>query len=434
MKLSSKYILYITIVHTIFAFLTVLMLWGDFLWMAAVLFLLIMSFMVGSRLTRATLGPVELIRDGTQFLNERDFTSRFQETGHPEMDQLVHIYNRMADNLREERTRLQEHHYLMESILKVSPSGILILDFDGNIVVANPVAERMLQSSFDEVLGLKLSELKSPFGDTLAHLEVADSRIIPILGGRRVRCRRVEFIDRGFQRSFISMEELTEELRQTEKAAYEKLIRIMSHEVNNTTGAVSSLLQSCLHYAEQVGEADRGDFETAVDIAINRIGLLNAFMGGFADVVRLPPPNPTSCDLKKMLEDLERLMQPELKSKEIAWDWDIEEKPGAIAMDPIQMEQVFVNIVKNSIEAIEDGGRITVTMGRKNDRVFVAIEDTGRGMTEDVQSNLFVPFFSTKPNGQGIGLTLVKEILGNHRFDFVVDSRPGGPTLFSIFF
>ena len=103
-------------------------------------------------------------------------------------------------------------------------------------------------------------------------------------------------------------------------------------------------------------------------------------------------------------------------------------------MDPIQMEQVFVNIVKNSIEAIEDGGRITVTMGRKNDRVFVAIEDTGRGMTEYVQSNLFVPFFSTKPNGQGIGLTLVKEILGNHRFDFAVDSRPGGPTLFSIFF
>lgn len=434
MKLRSKYIAYLTIVHLVFASLALLLLRLNIFWFLAIEALLVVSFIVGMKLARERLGPLELIQSGTQFLNEKDFTSRFQEVGHPEMDRLVHIYNRMADNLREERIHLQEHHYLMESILKVSPSGILILDFDGHIAMTNPAAERMLQSSPDRVLGRKLSELESPFGDALAGLEVADSKVIPLWGGRRVRCRRAEFIDRGFQRSFIAMEELTEELRQTEKAAYEKLIRIMSHEVNNSTGAVNSLLHSCLHYSDQIREDDRRDFETAVGVAINRIGQLNSFMSGFADVVRLPLPKSASCDLKKLLEELVLLLQHESAKKNIVWKWIIEEEIAPIMMDRIQMEQVFVNVLKNSLEAFEDEGHITLTIGRKNERAYVVIEDTGRGMTPDVQSNLFVPFFSTKPNGQGIGLTLVKEILRNHHFDFAVESYPGGPTCFSVFF
>jgi two-component system nitrogen regulation sensor histidine kinase NtrY len=112
----------------------------------------------------------------------------------------------------------------------------------------------------------------------------------------------------------------------------------------------------------------------------------------------------------------------------------IDKDPEMIAMDRTQMEQVFVNILKNSLEALEDGGSITITIGRKEGRAYVLIEDTGRGMTPEVQSNLFVPFFSTKSNGQGIGLTLVKEILSQHHFDFAVESRSGGPTRFSIYF
>jgi two-component system nitrogen regulation sensor histidine kinase NtrY len=434
LSLRSKYIIYLAILHLIFAGIAVVLLRQNRLWLLAIEALFVMSFTIGVKLTRTLFGPIELIRSGAQFLNERDFTSRFQEVGHPEIDPLVHTYNRMADHLREERTRLQEHHYLMESILKVSPSGILTLDFDNRIAMANPVAEKMLQSSPDGLVGRKLSELESPFGTALANLAVADSKVISLWGGRQVKCRRVEFMDRGFRRSFIAMEELTEELRQTEKAAYEKLVRIMSHEVNNTTGAVSSLLHSCLHYAPQIREEDRADFETAVGVMINRTEQLNSFMRSFADIVRLPPPNPVPCNLKELLEELAVLMRQESAKRKIEWNWVTDKDPEWIAMDRTQMEQVFVNILKNSLEALEDGGSITITIGRKEGRAYVSIEDTGCGMTPEVQSNLFVPFFSTKSNGQGIGLTLVKEILSQHHFDFAVESRPGGPTRFSIFF
>jgi two-component system nitrogen regulation sensor histidine kinase NtrY len=434
LSLRIKYIIYLAVVHLIFAGVAAYLLRQNRFWLPAVEVFFIVSFSIGILLMRKLIGPIELIKSGMQFLDERDFNSRFRESGNPETDQLIHIYNRMADNLREERIRLQEHNYLMESILKVSPSGILTLDFDGRIAMANPAAEKMLQSSPDGLLGKALSELESPLGRALAGLAVKDSEVIPLWGGRRVKCRRIEFMDRGFRRSSIAMEELTEELRQTEKAAYEKLIRIMSHEVNNSSGAVNSLLDSCLHYADQIRDSDRRDFETAVHVAIYRTGQLNSFMRGFADVVRLPPPKPASCDLKKLLEELVLLMQYEPARRNIEWKWVIEEEPDAVVLDRKQMEQVFVNVLKNSLEAIEDDGSITITIGRKNDRAYAAIEDTGCGMTPDVQSNLFVPFFSTKPNGQGIGLTLVKEILGNHHFDFAVESSPGGPTRFSIFF
>ena len=120
-----------------------------------------------------------------------------------------------------------------------------------------------------------------------------------------MKCQKSQFLDQGFQRSFILMEELTEELRRFEKAAYEKVIRLLSHEVNNSVGAVNSLLHSCLNYKEQLQEADRHDFENALQVAINRIEHLNAFMSSFAEVIKLPPPQfqPVDLELGSLLRD-----------------------------------------------------------------------------------------------------------------------------------
>ena len=103
-------------------------------------------------------------------------------------------------------------------------------------------------------------------------------------------------------------------------------------------------------------------------------------------------------------------------------------------MDKNQMEQVFVNIIKNAMEAIGENGAITIHLGKKGGRSFVIIEDTGSGLTSEIRANLFTPFFSTKENGQGIGLTLIQEILSQHRFEFSLDSQPGQSTQFTILF
>ena len=430
MSLRFKLVLYLLGIHLVFAGVSGYLLLDEKPWLLALELFFVLSFVAGARLIHHLRLPLDLIGTGAELIGERDFTSKFIEVGQPEMDRLVGVYNRMIDQLREERTRLEEQHYFMDKILAASPSGVVTLDFDGGIALANPAGARLLGLSEDEAAGRRLDELGTAFGRSLGALAVGGSEVLP-LQGRRVRCRKSQFLDKGFPRGFILMEELTEELRISEKAAYEKVIRLLSHEVNNSTGAVNSLLHSCLNYKDQLREDDRGDFENALQVASGRIDHLSAFMRSYAEVVRLPAPRPHPVDLEDLLRGIALLMRAECEGRRIEWDWQVQEDLAPVAMDEGQMEQVFVNILRNAVEAIGEDGRITIRLGVE-DRPFAVVEDTGPGIDPEVAESLFTPFFSTRENRRGLGLTLVQEILGRHGFAFSLESPAGEPTRFSI--
>lgn len=433
-SLRHKFVLYLLCIHLVFAAATIFLLWEKRIWLLAVEAFFILSFFLALKLFRALFQPLDLVMTGVEFIKDKDFTSKFNEIGQPEMDKLIGVYNRMIDYLREERTRLQEQHYFLDKILKASPSGIITFDFDEKIAMINPSAAKMLQLAPENLIGKRLEEIHTPFAGTLSRLLTGESQVIPVQGRRRVKCQKSQYLDRGFARSFILMEELTEELRHSEKAAYEKLIRMMSHEVNNSIGAVNSLLHSFLNYQHQLRDEDRKDYENALKVAIARTDHLNAFMRSFADVVRLPLPKRQPCDLQELLESIALLMSAESQKRSIVWKWVIDEPLEPMVMDKNQMEQVFINILKNAMEAIGENGTIIINMCKKKGRSFVIVEDTGGGLTPEARANLFTPFFSTKENGQGIGLTMIQEILSQHRFEFSLDSQPGGPTQFAIYF
>jgi len=189
-----------------------------------------------------------------------------------------------------------------------------------------------------------------------------------------------------------------------------------------------------LNYTDQLNEEDRKDLELALQVVISRTDELNAFMKSFADVVRLPPPKLSPGDVRQLLESISVLMSSESARRNITWVWEVQSPLEPVLMDRGQMEQVFVNILKNSIEAIGETGRLTIRIGQQANRGFVTIEDTGCGFTPEVRSRLFTPFFSTKEDGQGIGLTMVQEILDQHHFEFSLEGQPGQPTRFTICF
>jgi signal transduction histidine kinase len=419
--------------HLLFAALSVWLLWRSY-WLIGVEFVLVASFVAGVGLLRSSFGTLDLVRSGARFIDEQDFSCKLTPSGNTEIDDLISVYNRMIDQLREERIRLEEQHYFLDRIVAGSPAGILTLDFDRRIDLVNPAAALMLGANESVLAGRRLEETCLPMALELERLPVGESRILAPRGRRRVKCSRSEFRDRGFQREFFVLEELTEELRQSEKAAYEKLIRLMSHEVNNTVTAANSLLHSCLNYAGQLGEADRRDYETALTAVIDRAAELNTFMRGFSEVARLPQPKRYPCGIRVLLEPVRMLMDAELCRRHISWNWDTSCDPGPVLVDRAQMEQVFVNIVRNAMEAIGEGGHITVRTGVREGRAFVAVEDNGPGIAPEHRGLLFTPFFSTKENGRGIGLTLIREVLENHGFDFTLESSPGTPTRFTIIF
>jgi nitrogen fixation/metabolism regulation signal transduction histidine kinase len=432
-SLRRKFQLYLLFVHAVFAAAAVILLWEQRVWLLVLELFFSLSFLVGTRLLRSLAEPVEVIRSGVELIAASDFTTRFNRTGQAELDELILVYNRMLDTLREARVRNEEQESFLQRILETSPSGVLTLDPEDRIARLNPAARSMLGLSEEQLVGARLDGLGSSFADSLSRLGEGRPRILTLKGRRRVRVVRLSFMDRGIRRGFILLEELTEELRRSEKAAYEKLIRMLSHEVNNTSGAVASLLESSLNYGDQIAAEDRSDFEQALKVAINRTRHMNAFMQRFADVVRLPPPQPAACELKALLQDCARLLERESRERSIEWRWRFDGDPPEVKLDRTQMEQALLNVYRNALEAVGRDGSVT-TIVRGAPGPAVVIEDSGPGLGPEVRDQLFMPFFTTKDDGQGIGLTVVQEILVAHGFDFALESAPGGPTRFSIFF
>lgn len=441
MSLRAKIIVYLVLIHAVLAVISFVVLRQDPWWLLAVEGLFILSVVLGFSLVRAFFIPLSLIRTGAELIGERDFTSQFREVGQPEMDALIRIYNQMIDRLREERLKLQEQHYFLEKILAASPAGIVTLDFDGRVDSINPAAERLLPSVPENVKGKELPEMGA-LGPALAGIPFGGSEVLAVQGGRRIKASRAEFFDRGFSRSFLLLEELTEELRASEKAAYGKLIRMMSHEINNSVGAVGSLLDSFRGYADQLGGEDRDDFLQAITVAITRLENLRAFMNGFAEVVRLPPPDRRPTDLRRLVDEILLLMRPELDRRRIRAEWEESRSLPFIELDRNQIEQVLVNVLKNAMEAIGEDGRIALRLGFEaghdggwdRGRPCLSIQDSGPGIPKDVRSLLFTPFFSTKKNGRGLGLTLVQEILSAHGFEFSLGPGAGGGAEFRVGF
>jgi len=434
-SLTRRLTAYLVVLHALFAASAFLLLRDRRPWLLLAEAVFALSLLGGVALVRSLRRDLAPLEEASRLLAESDFTTRFREVGQPEIDRLVGVYNRMADQLREERTRNQEQQSLLARILAVAPAGVVLLDFDGRVSFANPAAARLLAAGAATALeGRSLGEVPSPLAGALAALPPGHAAVVPFAGARRVRAHRGTFLDRGFPRAFLLVEELTEELRQSEKAAYEKLIRMMSHEVGNTVGAGRSLLESCLAYAAELREADRETFTEALGVVISRLGRLHDFTSGFAEVVRLPPPRLGPCDLGVVARAVTTLLRPVAEARGTDLRAETAADVPLVMADRTQVEQALVNVGKNAIEAAGPGGHVVVRVGPADDGVAVVVEDSGPGIPPDVAARLFTPFFSTKDGGQGLGLTLVQEVLRQHRCDFSLEGPPGGPTRFTMRF
>ena len=239
-------------------------------------------------------------------------------------------------------------------------------------------------------------------------------------------------MDHGFRHPFFIIEEFTEEIRKAEKEAYSKLIRMMAHEVNNTIGSVNSIMSTVQANPDLFVESEREDIVRVLSVAIQRNYQLNRFMQNLSNVVKLPLPEKEQMDLKESLMIVIESLDSLLKERNIVLTTDLNEYSPVIFADRSQMEQVFINILKNSIEAIKSEGHITVAL--KNNPISICVEDDGAGLSKEASEFIFTPFFSTKKGGQGLGLTFVNEILTNHGYSFSLLNRDSGGAEFIIKF
>jgi two-component system nitrogen regulation sensor histidine kinase NtrY len=432
MKLRIKYILFVTLLHGTALVLT----WFIFR-QNKILFIvseavIIISIIIAWQLYTELLRPLRLLMQGAETIKDKDFTVKMLPTGKYEMDALIDVYNRMMDELRTERTRQEQQHLFLEKLIDTSPTGIIILDYDENIHQVNPKALQLLSMESQDLVSKPIQSIIHPVVASITKLPTGQSVTVTFNNVNTYKIQKSHFIDRGFPRQFIMVEELTAEILSAEKKAYGKVIRMMAHEVNNTIGPVNSILQSALNSRLLLQEKNGELLQYALQVAVDRNHNLNHFMRNFADVVRLPEPVRQEIDLHQLLQNVTELMKLKACEKEIQFIYEWASGPFYIYADQQQIEQVLINIIKNSIEAIEQEGVIQFNTYLADKKLVIT--DSGHGISPAVADQLFSPFFSTKRNGQGIGLTLIKEILLNHGFELSLSTKAPGRTEFVLVF
>lgn len=393
--------------------------------------LLAISLLLCGYFYRKILKPFDSVSNGMDLLREQDFSSRLALVGQSEADRIVTMFNRMMDQLKNERLRLREQNHFLDLLINVSPMGVIILTFDGQISMLNAAALRFLGFSSDsEVLGKTFEEIVSPLAEEIERLGKDTTETIRLSDSMIYRCSRLSFVDRGFAHPFVLIESLTSEVVKAEKKAYEKVIRMIAHEVNNTTAGITSTLDSVCAVLEEMADTD--DLREVMKVCVDRCYGMSRFITNFANVVKIPDPCLEEVRLNDCVSACRRFMETVCRERNITLHNELCRENPQVQMDTVLFEQVLVNIIKNAAESIGMSGDIYIRTSVSPATLEIA--DTGAGISREVEAKLFSPFFSTKPNGQGIGLVFIREVLTRHGCTFSLRTYPDGLTRFRIVF
>ena len=382
-------------------------------------------------LHRKTIRPLNTLAGGINLLKEQDFSTSLRPVGQTDVDRIISLFNRMTRQLHDEELRAKEQNYFLELLIAASPMGVLILDIDGRISSANPALCRFLGiKDIEAYKGRKTEDSGLPLLQLISGLEPDSGRIVRTDSLHIYKCTLSSFMDMGFSHPFYMIEPLTEELYEAEKRGYKKVIRIISHEVNNTMAGLTSALGAI----EQSSTAS-GDEDTAAmpSILLSRIDRMSRFITEYASMARIPDPVCSPVDAGAFIRRVLPFMESLKGERAVTFSTEVDDHAGKVNIDQVLMEQVLTNIVKNAVEAFPEDtpdNLITITVRPG----YWCIADNGAPIPDTVACNLFTPFFSTKPDGKGIGLTVIHEILTRSGIQFSLSTGKDGITRFELFF
>lgn len=351
---------------------------------------------------RKTIRPINTLISGMELLRDQDMSTLLVPSGQQETDEIVKTFNALLKRLRDEHLKLDEQNIFLNRLIEASPMGVVQCDLSGNITSMNPAAQKALTP-------LLMESLKALPTDTETTVRLSDSQIY--------RLSHLTFFDRGYRHPFYLIESLTSEVIKAEKAAYEKVIRMIAHEVNNNVAGIASTLDTL---QDDVSQALK-----------ERTLAMSAFITQFANVVRIPDPQLMLCDLNEEVEAARVFLESLCGTADVCLMLQLTDEATPVHLDTTLFQQVLVNIVKNAVESIGSHGTIWIETRPK----MLIVTDNGRGISPETARHLFTPFYSTKAQGQGLGLLLIRDILTKHGCTFTLLTDPDdGLTRFSIIF
>ena len=369
-----------------------------------------------------------------------DFSQTFPATGAgASFDELRLAFNQVMDAFRLARAEKEEHLRYLQTVVQHVGVGLLAFRGDGSIELANTAAKRLLKRS---VLR-NLRDLEPPaLGQSLLALKPGQKALLkPDAEGERVQLSVSATVFRLHEQEYtlVSLQNIHSELEEQELEAWQRLIRVLTHEIMNSITPITSLAATADGLLRQIPLSGDGlaDAQEAVETIHRRSAGLLHFVEDYRQLTRLPAPRFQILSVREVGGRIEQLMRPQLAQAGIAFHLDITPESLEVTADPEQLEQVLINLLTNAIQALEGqpGGQIALRAhmdGRG--KVLLEVADSGPGIVPEALEKVFIPFFTTKPNGSGIGLSLCQQIMRLHRGTISARSRPGEETVFALRF
>lgn len=353
-------------------------------------------------------------------LREGDFSVRARSARRGEgLTELVRELNALSDTLRRERLGAVEATTLLRKVMEEIEVAVFTFDGEQRLRLVNPAGERLLGRTADELLGRTADEL-----ELAPCLRAEPFKTLDVLfpGGKgRWAISRTTFREQGLPHQLLVLTDLSRALREEERQAWQRLIRVLGHELNNSLTPIRSIAASLegLLSREQLEGDWKEDVQKGLHVISSRAQALSRFMAAYSRLARLPKPQPS---LVHLSSSVHRVATLETRLK-VA----VREGPAlTLQADSDQLEQLLINLVQNAVDAaLEAGGAVEVGWRKNGHWAEIVVKDEGPGLPDS--ANLFVPFFTTKPNGSGIGLVLCRQIAEAHGGTLTLQNRPNTP-------
>jgi two-component system, NtrC family, nitrogen regulation sensor histidine kinase NtrY len=380
----------------------------------------------------------------------RDFSLQFTEKNAPvSVRQLRRAFNQINSTFKQLSSEREEQYQYLQKILELVDTGILSYDQEGNVGWINEAFKRMMNVPYLRNIS-SLEKRDMSVYQAIMSLENGDSQLVKI-NHKQVLLAKTTFLNDDIETNLIAFQNVNEAIEDTEAQAYQKLLRVMTHEIMNSVAPIASLAETMESaIARRKRKMDTGGKEFGgknddefddISLGISTIRKRSENLLKFADTYRqLAKVSMTSFSkfyVRDLFEGVEILLENQIEQKNIEFDVIIKDFELMIEGDMVLIEQVLINLIINAIDAVQHqpNPKITLSVFQNNQQhTIIEIRDNGVGMSDELMDKIFVPFFTSKPNGSGIGLSLSKQIMALHKGTITVNSVEKQGTAFRLGF
>ncbi|MFN3839370.1 MAG: sensor histidine kinase [Cyclobacteriaceae bacterium] len=363
----------------------------------------------------------------------------------PGIRQLENQLNEILGKIRNARLEKDTEHLFYKNIVMHVAIGLIIYrERDGKIEIFNSAARKLLRVNKADTLQ-DLKEMNEQLVNSFTRLKTGGRELIRIQVGEefiQLSVYAIELTLRGESLKLISLQNIQSELEEKEMEAWQNLVRVLTHEIMNSVTPISSLAgtledELTTHLKNQADkplEAEQlSDIQLSLQTISKRSANLIHFVKEFRSLTHIPKPKPQSVQVQPLLEELYTLHRNELAEKQITLHIAVEPPDLTIIADKGMIEQVLINLIKNAIQAFEDPTDRQIFLRaycNQKLRPVISVRDTGTGIDPEALEKIFIPFYTTKKSGSGIGLSLSRQIMRQHQGTLTVKSKAGEGTEF----